>query len=64
MTVHTLQDVALVSLGNVLYRLGYETDATAVMHISLQVSHPIWTVKLHQHVLYSADNVNNHSVPS
>ena len=32
------QEVALVSLANVLYRMGHESDATAVMQHSLEVS--------------------------
>ena len=32
-----MQDVALVSLANVLYRSGFDKDATAVIHMSLEV---------------------------
>ena len=32
-----IQDVALVSLANVLYRSGFDKDATAVIHMSLEV---------------------------
>ena len=31
------QDVALVSLANVLYRTGYDMDAMAVIHMTLEV---------------------------
>ncbi len=34
------QDVALVSLSNVLYRSGFDMDALAVIHMSLEVSKP------------------------
>ena len=33
-----MQDVALVSLANVLYRSGFDMDALAVIHMSLEVS--------------------------
>ena len=36
-TLLPLQDVAYVSLANVLYRTGYEQDAAVVMQLSLEV---------------------------
>ena len=33
-----MQDVALVSLSNVLYRSGFDIDAAVVIHMSLEVS--------------------------
>ena len=36
--IDVLQDVALVSLSNVLYRSGFDIDAAVVIHMSLEVS--------------------------
>ena len=35
--ISPFQDVALVSLANVLYRSGYDIDAANVIHMSLEV---------------------------
>lgn len=35
----SVQDVALVSLSNVLYRSGFDMDALAVIHMSLEVGY-------------------------
>ena len=37
--LNPLQDVALVSLSNVLYRSGFDMDALAVIHMSLEVGY-------------------------
>ena len=40
-SLYSMQEVALVSLANVLYRMGHDSDATAVMQHSLEVRHTI-----------------------
>ena len=36
-SIYIMQDVALISLANVLYQSGFDKDTTAVIHMSLEV---------------------------
>ena len=54
---HIMQDVALVSLANVLYRSGYDKDATAVIHMSLEVCQRTATCEVNSAIELSSSQV-------
>ena len=49
-----IQDVALVSLANVLYRSGFDKDATAVIHMSLEVCQRTSTCEVNSSIIPSS----------